>query len=901
MNGLIGLISLSALLLAVSGQLSSLSPSYSMQGTQATSVSSFPVSTGSIGVSVDIDRRLRLVDEITTTIGGVSNNIRLYSEMDITTYESVNNVCTESTANVDAFISPSTNVWDLYAAGTENPTGTYTYTQGSYTHTVTIVNGEPASFVFSFDITKIAIAVTNFDNTTPAFSTFPLPNECSQFTCSACYQPTPFPTLSPSYSLQGGLSRNDNGVLILSGVYSVFVDIDKRLQFVDETLTPISGIVSKNLRLSSENDSATYLSVNNVCIQTAFDPNVIFPLNTNVWDLYAAGTESPTGTFSFTQDSNTYVVTIVDGVPASFSLSFGTTIITIAVTNFDDTTPAFSTFFLPGECFQFTCSACYQPPPFPTLSPSYSFQGDLNRTENGNQTLTAAYGVSVDINRRLQFVDETVAATAGGVVSNNFRLSSENDSATYLSVNNVCIQTALNPNVFFPLNTNVWNLYAAGIEAPPGTFTFTQDSIRHTVTIVNEKPALFTFSFSNTIIVIPVSNFDDMTPAFSTFSLPSECSQFTCNACYQLTPFPTLSPSYSFQGSLSISDNGALTLSGVYNVFVDIDRRLQFVDETLTLISGIVENNLRLSSENDSATYLSVNNVCIQTAFDPNVIFPFNTNVWDLYAAGTESPTGTFSFTQDSNTYVVTIVDGVPASFSLSFNTTVVAIAVSNFDNSTPAFSTFSLSSECSQFTCNACYQLTPFPTLSPSYSLQGSLSISDNGALTLSGVYNVFVDIDRRLQFVDETLTLISGIVENNLRLSSENDSATYLSVNNVCTQTAFDPNVIFPLNTNVWDLYAAGTESPTGTFSFTQEGITYVVTITNGEPAGFTFSFNTTVVAIAVSNFDKSTPAFSTFSLSSECSLFTCSACYNSAVSVSISIMLLLTTLLVYLFNTL
>ena len=696
MDGLIGLISLSLLLLAVSGQLSTLSPSYSAQGILTTTYGTQTV-TVAVSVSVDIDRRLRLVD---LTVPGLYSRIRLYSEREITTYESTNGVCTADTVNADIIIPPSTNVWDLYAAGTESPTGTYTYTQGGYTHTVTIVNGEPASFIYSFGITVIDIVVTNFDNSTPPFSTFTLPSECSQFTCNFCYQ---FPTLSPSYSLQGGLTRIENGLPVSTAAYSVSVDIVRRLQFVDETVTIAGGIVSNNLRLSSENNNATYLSVNNVCNQTAFDPNIIFPINTNVWDLYAAGTESPIGTYSFTQDSNIYTVTIVDGVPASFSFSFGTTIIAISVTNFDDTTPAFSTFSLPIECSQITCNACYQPPQFPTLSPSYSFQGTLNRTENGVSTLTAAYSVSVDINRRLQFVDETVPPPAGGVISNNLRLSSENDSATYLSVNNVCTQTALNPNIIFPLDTNVWDLYAAGIEAPYGTFTFTRDSIRHTVTIVNGEPTLFTFSFSNTIIVIPVTNFDDMTPAFSTFFLPYKCSQFTCGACYQPPPFPTLSPSYSLQGIVARTENGVQTLTNTLSVSVDINRRLRFIDETIPT-EGVVSYNLRLSSENDSATYLSFNNVCTQTVLDPNVIFPLDTNVWDLYANGTELSPGTFTFTQDSITYLVTIVNGEPAGFTFTTDTTVIAISVTNFDNSTPDFSTFSLPSECSQFTCNACY-----------------------------------------------------------------------------------------------------------------------------------------------------------------------------------------------------
>ena len=188
------------------------------------------------------------------------------------------------------------------------------------------------------------------------------------------------------------------------------------------------------------------------------------------------------------------------------------------------------------------------------------------------------------------------------------------------------------------------------------------------------------------------------------------------------------------------------------------------------------------------------------------------------------------------------------------------------------------------------------FPTLSPSYSLQGRLT--ENGVSTLIAVS---VDINRRLQFVGETVTTTAGLVPNNIILSSEDDSVTYLSVNNVCTETAFDPNVTFPLNTNVWDLYAAGTEISAGTYKITQNGIMHVVTIINGSPVSFIFVSGTTVTFIIVTNFDNFTPAFSTFCLPSECSQFNCSACYSSAVSVSISVMLLLTTLLMHLVTTL
>ena len=178
MNGLIGLISLSALLLAVSGQLYNLSPSYSAQGALTRSEDGVATFTGTFSVSVDINWRLRLVEEAIVSTAGVEyNNIRLTSESDNETYSSVNNVCTQSTVDNDVNYPINTNVWDLYAAGTEDPIGTYIFTQDGITRLVKIVNGELVGFTFINGTTIIVTVITNFDNLTPAFSTFLLPND----------------------------------------------------------------------------------------------------------------------------------------------------------------------------------------------------------------------------------------------------------------------------------------------------------------------------------------------------------------------------------------------------------------------------------------------------------------------------------------------------------------------------------------------------------------------------------------------------------------------------------------------------------------------------------------------------------------------------------------------------
>ena len=193
------------------------------------------------------------------------------------------------------------------------------------------------------------------------------------------------------------------------------------------------------------------------------------------------------------------------------------------------------------------------------------------------------------------------------------------------------------------------------------------------------------------------------------------------------------------------------------------------------------------------------------------------------------------------------------------------------------------------------------FPTLSPSYSIEGIISITENGAAVSTSIYSGSVDISRGLGFVDETETTASGVVTNIIEISSLYDGAAYFSDNNMCNEITFESNVNFPIDTNVWDSYVNATESPAGTFTITKGDITLQVTIVNGVPDLFTTTTDTSLTTFAVKNFDNFTPDFSTFYLPSECSQFTCNACYSSAVSVSVSSMLLLTTLLVCLFTTL
>ena len=189
---------------------------------------------------------------------------------------------------------------------------------------------------------------------------------------------------------------------------------------------------------------------------------------------------------------------------------------------------------------------------------------------------------------------------------------------------------------------------------------------------------------------------------------------------------------------------------------------------------------------------------------------------------------------------------------------------------------------------------------LSPSYTVTGRGLITEFGQPSDTFAFKFSVDINRQLQYLKESSTTSSGIT-NFKEISSGTDQATYTSVNGFCFFTTdYDPILNFPIDDNVWELYAAGTESPTGTYTFTANGVAHRVVLEDGLPTVFSFSSGTTVLTLDVYNFRNTTPEFSTFCLPSECSRYSCIACYNSAVSVSISIMLLLTTLLMYFFTT-
>ena len=85
------------------------------------------------------------------------------------------------------------------------------------------------------------------------------------------------------------------------------------------------------------------------------------------------------------------------------------------------------------------------------------------------------------------------------------------------------------------------------------------------------------------------------------------------------------------------------------------------------------------------------------------------------------------------------------------------------------------------------------FPTLSPSYSIEGIISTTENGAAVSTSIYSGSVDISRGLGFVDETETTASRVVTNIIEISSLFDGAAYFSDNDVCNEISFESKTAY------------------------------------------------------------------------------------------------------------
>ena len=187
----------------------------------------------------------------------------------------------------------------------------------------------------------------------------------------------------------------------------------------------------------------------------------------------------------------------------------------------------------------------------PELSDSFSFQGTGSTIINTSASVIilnhTRHNYAADTTRLLSVTD--TLSVSDGVEYSGFVLASGNDNLTYSDSDGTCttspyISTLMNgTNGYIALGN-----FTTGVEAPPGTITYTstyQNSSAILVT-VNGLPVSFTFAYIfDTYTVtstININSYTNSSPPFSTFVLPDACSNFTCDYCYSPSA-TTMSPS----------------------------------------------------------------------------------------------------------------------------------------------------------------------------------------------------------------------------------------------------------------------------------------------------------------------------------------------------------------------
>ena len=434
---------------------------------------------------------------------------------------------------------------------------------------------------------------------------------------------------------------------------------------------------------------------------------------------------------------------------------------------------------------------------FPQISPSFSFEASL---ELATISSTPRFNVANDVNRLLQSVSST---SHDGIET--FEVSSEFDDATYTSKDGQCTSSAFDTLAYFPLTLDVWSRFELGIENPSGTYTIEENGFAYSseeLVIVNDLPVSYTRiiqSSSFTLLTtITITKFNNVAPPSSSFNLPADCVQFTCNACQNpsittsgnpttspsspsittsgnpttspsspsittsenptaspsspsittsenptaspsspsittsanptaspssqsitTSANPTASPSsprdnllqlpesFSFEATaVQTSTYGVTQTFTRYNVAVDSTRMLVINDKVFS--DG--EFSFVLESEVDNITFTNLNGKCETVPFRVDTYNSFSspTHVWDIFNTAIEEPDGTFTVENNGITHEIVLEDGLPVSFvfiaEVGLDSLELRISITNFGNSPPPLSVFSLPEVCSNYTCSACY-----------------------------------------------------------------------------------------------------------------------------------------------------------------------------------------------------
>ena len=175
---------------------------------------------------------------------------------------------------------------------------------------------------------------------------------------------------------------------------------------------------------------------------------------------------------------------------------------------------------------------------------------------------------------------------------------------------------------------------------------------------------------------------------------------------------PQLSPSFSFQGTAVSTQTIGTTVTTTtftrYNLTIDATRELLYAN--IEGMSGEVTRSIyALASVNDNTGYEVLNGVCSKSTYTVNPSDPMGlqVNFWSVFDNAVENPPGTYIVTVAPVVLTLVTISGLPVSYIISSpgtTTSLFALTITNYINTTPPFSTFTLPAACSQFTCTACY-----------------------------------------------------------------------------------------------------------------------------------------------------------------------------------------------------
>ena len=188
---------------------------------------------------------------------------------------------------------------------------------------------------------------------------------------------------------------------------------------------------------------------------------------------------------------------------------------------------------------------------------------------------------------------------------------------------------------------------------------------------------------------------------------------------------PQLSPSFSFQGTAVSTITTGTTTYTRYDLAIDIPRGLVYFK--LDGISGGVARSLyELASANDNSGYGVLNGVCNGSAYTGNPSDPMGIQVyfWSAFDNVAANPPGTYVVTVSQVVLTLVTVNGLPVTFTsiaTGTSTSSFALTITNYINTTPPFSTFTLPAACSQFNCTACYDPAATTTATPTTPSLGS------------------------------------------------------------------------------------------------------------------------------------------------------------------------------------